>query len=240
MDEASGKPYWHDGKTTTWDDPTSKKRPAPDAEQPPVKMRKQSGYVFFQSQHREAASAAVDIDPDTNTLGARERNQAVMRKLAEMWGALDDAAKQKWSDDAPRVPVKERKPKAKVVKEAKPAAKAKEAVSGIVDALSPAKTARAPEEEVSFNVEQAPLAAGEEPLPIELLDKPYLKTNGNLKVGQLRKYLARKMRLRSEELELLCDGEELSGEHALRFVKGTVWTKPSELVIQFRRAAGDA
>ena len=103
-----------------------------------------------------------------------------------------------------------------------------------------AKTARAPEEEVSFKVEQAPLAAGEEPLPIELLDKPYLKTNGNLKVGQLRKYLARKMRLRSEELELLCDGEELSGEHALRFVKGTVWTKPSELVIQFRRAAGDA
>ena len=90
-------------------------------------MRKQSGYVYFQSQHREAASAAVDIDPDTNTLGARERNQAVMRKLAEMWGALDDAAKQKWSDDAPRVPVKERKPKAKVVKEAKPAAKAKEA-----------------------------------------------------------------------------------------------------------------
>ena len=40
---------------------------------------------------------------------------------------LDDASKQKWSDDAPRVPVKEKKPKAKVVKEAKPAAKAKEA-----------------------------------------------------------------------------------------------------------------
>jgi hypothetical protein len=129
VDEASGKPYWHDASTqkTTWDDPTSKKRPAPDAEQPPVKMRKQSGYVYFQSQHREAAQAAVDIDPDTNQLGARERNQAVMRKLAEMWGALDDASKQKWSDDAPRVPVKERKPKAKVVKEAKPAAKAKEA-----------------------------------------------------------------------------------------------------------------
>ena len=44
----------------------------------------------------------MDIDPDTNTLGASERNQAVMRKLAEMWGALDDASKQKWSDDAPR------------------------------------------------------------------------------------------------------------------------------------------
>ena len=107
--------------------PTSKAA-APDAEQPPVKMRKQSGYVYFQSQHREAASAAVDIDPDTNTLGARERNQAVMKKLAGCGGALDDAAKQGGrTDDAPRVPVKERKPKAKVVKEAKPAAKAKEA-----------------------------------------------------------------------------------------------------------------
>lgn len=92
-----------------------------------------------------------------------------------------------------------------------------------------------PEEEVSFKVEQAPLEAHEEPLPIELLDKPYLKTNGNLKVAQLRKYLARKMKMQSAELELLCDGEELSGEHALRFVKGTVWTKPTELVIQFRR-----
>ena len=90
-------------------------------------MRKQSGYVFFQSQHREAASAAVDIDPDTNTLGARERNQAVMRKLAEMWGAFDDASKQKWSDDAPRVPVKGTQAQGQGVKEAKPAAKAKEA-----------------------------------------------------------------------------------------------------------------
>merc|ERR1711938_43130 len=50
-----------------------------------------------------------------------------MKKLAEMWGALDDAAKQKWSDDAPRVPVKERKPKAKAPAAAKPAAKPKEA-----------------------------------------------------------------------------------------------------------------
>ena len=104
----------------------AKKRPAPDAEQPPVKMRKQRGYVFFQSQHREAASAAVDIDPDTNTLGARERNQAVMRKLAEMWGARDDG-QAKWSDDRAARAGEGRKPKAKVVKEAKPAAKAKEA-----------------------------------------------------------------------------------------------------------------
>ena len=87
-----------------------------------LQMRKQSGYVYFQSQHREAASAAVDIDPDTNTLGARERNQAVMRKLAEMWGALDDAAKQKYKDDAPMVEVKAKKEKApKEPKAPKPA-----------------------------------------------------------------------------------------------------------------------
>ena len=57
MDEASGKPYWHDGTPkTTWDDPTTSKngrRRTPTNH--PQKMRKQSGYVFFQSQHREAA-----------------------------------------------------------------------------------------------------------------------------------------------------------------------------------------
>ena len=32
-----------------------------------------------------------------------------MKKLAEMWGALDDAAKQKYKDDAPMVEVKAKK-----------------------------------------------------------------------------------------------------------------------------------
>ena len=36
VDEASGNPYWHDASTqkTTWDDPTSKKRPSPKKQKP--------------------------------------------------------------------------------------------------------------------------------------------------------------------------------------------------------------
>merc|ERR1719263_2684021 len=42
---------------------------------------------------------------------AKEKNQAIMKKLADMWGKLDDAAKQKWKDDAPMLPVKPKKAK---------------------------------------------------------------------------------------------------------------------------------
>ena len=42
---------------------------------------------------------------------AKEKNQAIMKKLADMWGKLDDAAKQKWKDDAPMVAVKLKKAK---------------------------------------------------------------------------------------------------------------------------------
>jgi hypothetical protein len=154
VDQASGKPYWHDGVVTTWDDPTGtaptakpptqKKRPLDDAEGAPVKMRKQSGYVYFQSRNREAAKAAVDVDPDTNSLGAKEKNQNVMKKLAEMWGALDAAAKQKWSDDAPKVPVKERKKKKEVAAATPAAAKQKSPKKAFGSSIPLAVAAPAP------------------------------------------------------------------------------------------------
>ena len=73
------------------------------------KMKKQTGYMYHNAQNREAAKAAVAAaEPD---LPAKEANQAVMKKLAEMWGALDDAAKQKYKDDAPMVEVKAKAPK---------------------------------------------------------------------------------------------------------------------------------
>ena len=83
-------------------------------------MKKQSGYLYHCAQNREAAKAAVAAaEPD---LPAKEANQAVMKKLAEMWGALDDAAKQKYKDDAPMVEVKAKKEKApKEPKAPKPA-----------------------------------------------------------------------------------------------------------------------
>ena len=52
-------------------------------------MKKQSGYLYHCAQNREAAKAAVAAaQPDLN---AQEQNQAVMKRLGEMWGALDAA-----------------------------------------------------------------------------------------------------------------------------------------------------
>ena len=90
--------------------PAAKKAKAdeePAADDGEPKMKKQSGYMYHNAQNREAAKAAVAAaEPD---LAAKEANQAVMKKLAEMWGALDDAAKQKYKDDAPMVEVKAKK-----------------------------------------------------------------------------------------------------------------------------------
>ena len=104
--------------------PATKKRPAPPSEDDDgtPKMKKQSGYMYHNAQNREAAKAAVAAaEPD---LSSKEANQAVMKKLAEMWGALDDAAKQKYKDDAPMVEVKAKKAP-KEPKEPKPPKAAK-------------------------------------------------------------------------------------------------------------------
>ena len=77
-------------------------------------MKKQSGYIYHNAQRRDAARAAVEAE--SPNLSTQEKSQAVMKKLADMWNALDDAAKQKYAADAPLVEVKERK---------KPAAAAK-------------------------------------------------------------------------------------------------------------------
>jgi hypothetical protein len=73
------------------------------------KMKKQTGYMYHNAQNRDAAKAEIEAEnPD---LPAKEKNQAIMKKLADMWGKLDDAAKQKWKDDAPMVAVKPKKAK---------------------------------------------------------------------------------------------------------------------------------
>ena len=81
--------------------------PQPQADSTKPKMKKQSGYIYHNAQQRDAARAAVEAEaPELST---QEKSQAVMKKLADMWNALDDAAKQKYSEDAPLVEVKERK-----------------------------------------------------------------------------------------------------------------------------------
>ena len=97
------------------------RKPAAAGDAPPA-MKKQSGYLHHNAQNRELARAMVESDPATAGLGAQERNQAVMKKLAAMWGELDAAQKQAFADDAPLVAVKPRKAKKGA---AKPAARAK-------------------------------------------------------------------------------------------------------------------
>jgi hypothetical protein len=94
--------------------------PAKDGSKP--KMKKQSGYMYHNAQNRELAKAMVASDPATAQLGAQEKINAVRKKLAAMWGALDDAAKRAYADIAPMVAVKPRKAKKSKVVEVPAAA----------------------------------------------------------------------------------------------------------------------
>ena len=117
-------------------------------------MKKQSGYIYHNAQQREAARAAVEAEnPDLST---QEKSQAVMKKLADMWNALDDAAKQKYSEDAPLVEVKERK---------KPAAAAP---AGHASSKAPMTAAPAEEVELPATMEGLDLPAKPTDWPKEL------------------------------------------------------------------------
>ncbi len=94
--------------------------PAKDGGKP--KMKKQSGYMYHNAQNRELAKAMVASDPATAQLGAQEKINAVRKKLAAMWGALDDAAKRAYADIAPMVAFKPRKAKKSKVVEVAAAA----------------------------------------------------------------------------------------------------------------------
>ena len=86
---------------------SKKKEDAPAADDGAPKMKKQPGYMSHNAQNRDSAKAEIEAEnPD---MPAKEKNQASMKKLADMWGKLDDAAKQKWKDDAPMVAVKPKK-----------------------------------------------------------------------------------------------------------------------------------
>jgi len=80
-------------------------------------------------------------------------------------------------------------------------------------------------------------ADGNDPLPP--LEKPYLKTNGRLKVYQLKKYLAKKLSA-SCDIELLCRGDVLGAELSLHFITKTRWVDGShDLLLNYRMARAD-
>ena len=117
FDDWRNNPYGPRKKKPASRKPATKKRPAsPPADDGEPKTRKQSGWIFYNAQKRDAAKAEVEAENPDMTC-AREKQHAIMKKLGDMWGKLDDAAKQKWKDDAPIVAVKP--PKAKKAKKEK-------------------------------------------------------------------------------------------------------------------------
>ncbi|KAJ8611990.1 hypothetical protein CTAYLR_004403 [Chrysophaeum taylorii] len=86
-------------------------------------------------------------------------------------------------------------------------------------------------QQVSFKVEPA---ADETYYPT--LDKPYLKTSGKLKVHQLRRYLAKKLGVSANRVELLCAGDVLASDHSLHFIRRALWYDDAvELIINYRK-----
>lgn len=69
------------------------------------------------------------------------------------------------------------------------------------------------------------------------LQKPYLRTQGKLKMAHLKKYLCRKLGIsNTDEIEILCNGEVLGQELSLNFISRTRWCNSSaDLTLHYRR-----
>jgi len=96
------RPAAHDA-----DEPALVCRPKEPTEGGGTHMKKQSGYMFHNAQHRAKVKEVVEAQ--NPGMPAKEKHPAVMKKLAAMWGKLDDAAKFRYRADAPMVAAKPRK-----------------------------------------------------------------------------------------------------------------------------------
>ena len=77
-------------------------------------------------------------------------------------------------------------------------------------------------------------------MKLDVLEKPFLKTSGKLKVCQLRKYICKKLSLpesQVDEVEILCNGESLGPELNLYFIKCTRWMQgEAHLLLNYRKS----
>ena len=70
------------------------------------------------------------------------------------------------------------------------------------------------------------------------LKKPFLRTSKKLRIGQIKKYLANKLKLdnASEVIQVSCRGEALGDEHELEFIFKTRWRDAEgDLVLNYRK-----
>jgi len=68
------------------------------------------------------------------------------------------------------------------------------------------------------------------------LKNSVIRTSGRLKIGQLKKYLMRQLKLDpSQLLELRCNGDAIGDELSLTFVQRTRWLKPdADMILSYR------
>jgi len=67
------------------------------------------------------------------------------------------------------------------------------------------------------------------------LEKPLIRTSGQLKVGQIKKYLMNKLKLLGPNVDVLCNGDPLGNELSLIFIQRTRWLYPNEdLCLHYR------
>jgi len=108
------------------------------------------------------------------------------------------------------------------------------------DSSSRQQRARAPpkkkqQQQRDFNFKVEPHESQDRDRPLAALPKPYLKTNGALKVGEIRRYLAKKLNTTSATLELQCKDHRLPNEHSIDFIKRTLWfNDATDLVVTYR------
>uniref|UniRef100_H3GQ37 RAWUL domain-containing protein n=1 Tax=Phytophthora ramorum TaxID=164328 RepID=H3GQ37_PHYRM len=86
--------------------------------------------------------------------------------------------------------------------------------------------------------EGAAFAATDVPLFLTLgkLKAPCMNTQAHLKIMHLRKYLAKKLKVKKpEEIEILCKGTAVGPEYSLEFIRRTRWNDKSKMVLEYRR-----
>ncbi|KAL4160540.1 hypothetical protein PRNP1_001108 [Phytophthora ramorum] len=73
-------------------------------------------------------------------------------------------------------------------------------------------------------------------LTLGKLKAPCMNTQAHLKIMHLRKYLAKKLKVKTpEEIEILCKGTAVGPEYSLEFIRRTRWNDTSKMVLEYRR-----
>lgn len=78
-------------------------------------------------------------------------------------------------------------------------------------------------------------SSGKEKMNYHGLEKPYLRTSSNITVAHLKKFLQKKLKQSSIDVDILCNGELMGKHHTLEFIYMTRWRyKEGVLKLDYR------